>query len=828
MARMERNPRGRPRHPDVLTPAEWRVLEQLREGGTNAEIAARLGISLDAVKYHVSNMLGKLGLQGRHELAAWRPDAGRRRLLGLFAVPAAFETFARPLIWASVTAAALAGAGLVAVALVVLEVVVEGNGAPPGGLASPASPTVTPAAELVPSPVGSPAMREACTRRLAVHHAADNPGLVNDCAILLEARDFLAAASDPLDWSRNRRIDLWQGVTVSGTPPRVTALSLGGQNLRGLPSILGKLAVLEALYLGGNELTGEIPSELASLTNLRYLDLGHNQLTGGIPSEFTSLTNLRSLDLGQNQLTGGIPSEFTSLTNLRSLDLGQNQLTGSIPPSLASLGELRRLDLSDNDLAGDIPAELSSLQYLRDLRLLGNGLSGCIPLSMRRALSDITQLGLTYCECPASSPGEWPDVSDFATDTTGIPFLPFEFLGPPAGRYRIGTSLAVDLPDKGQFWVRGPWDGDRTTPITITETNSHSYLTLDPLTGTEAARGFVDGPPGCLRPSDLFDEIVASATLEIPNPDPDGTASMGLNQTVDGGRSYRLDTGEWFWWRWPAFVIDVPEGMRLTLVVVRCRLDVCGYGLELEDEASGSTLSLDEATGKEVARHVTEAGQDSGVGSRFDRIVASVREDPPRRFCGSDPMPPDCALLMRFKETFAGDASLNWGVGVEDWDGVHLSRRTGRVVALSLEGLTGHVPAALGELAELEYLRISEGQLTGEIPRDLGTLTNLRTLDLNDNRLTGEIPPELGALPRLERLDLSRNELTGKLPPELGSLVNLQYLYVSDNRLTGEVPSEFGSLLFLIVLNVDRDRISGAIPPGLGRLSYLVEPFFLP
>ena len=47
---MERNRRGRPRHPDILTPAEWRVLEELRDGGTNAEIAARLGLSPDAAR----------------------------------------------------------------------------------------------------------------------------------------------------------------------------------------------------------------------------------------------------------------------------------------------------------------------------------------------------------------------------------------------------------------------------------------------------------------------------------------------------------------------------------------------------------------------------------------------------------------------------------------------------------------------------------------------------------------------------------------------------------------------------------------------------------
>jgi DNA-binding CsgD family transcriptional regulator/catechol 2,3-dioxygenase-like lactoylglutathione lyase family enzyme len=63
--------RGRPPHDDVLTPAEWRVVEAVRHGMGNAEIAARQGVSPDAVKYHVANALLKLGLATRAELRLW-------------------------------------------------------------------------------------------------------------------------------------------------------------------------------------------------------------------------------------------------------------------------------------------------------------------------------------------------------------------------------------------------------------------------------------------------------------------------------------------------------------------------------------------------------------------------------------------------------------------------------------------------------------------------------------------------------------------------------------------------------------------------------------
>ena len=68
--------RGRPPHDDQLTPAEWAVVEWVRHGLTNRQVAARRGIGLDAVKFHVGNALAKLELADRRQLRRW--DGVRR------------------------------------------------------------------------------------------------------------------------------------------------------------------------------------------------------------------------------------------------------------------------------------------------------------------------------------------------------------------------------------------------------------------------------------------------------------------------------------------------------------------------------------------------------------------------------------------------------------------------------------------------------------------------------------------------------------------------------------------------------------------------------
>lgn len=75
--------RGRPPHDDILTPAEWKTAHAVQHGLTNRQIAERKGISQDGVKFHVENVLGKLGLPNRKALRQWfqppRDSALRRQ-----------------------------------------------------------------------------------------------------------------------------------------------------------------------------------------------------------------------------------------------------------------------------------------------------------------------------------------------------------------------------------------------------------------------------------------------------------------------------------------------------------------------------------------------------------------------------------------------------------------------------------------------------------------------------------------------------------------------------------------------------------------------------
>ena len=74
--------RGRPRHPDILTPRQWEVLDYLREGLSDQQIADAMGLSLSRRRQvpRIRDQLAKLGVASREEAAIWMPGVEPNRL----------------------------------------------------------------------------------------------------------------------------------------------------------------------------------------------------------------------------------------------------------------------------------------------------------------------------------------------------------------------------------------------------------------------------------------------------------------------------------------------------------------------------------------------------------------------------------------------------------------------------------------------------------------------------------------------------------------------------------------------------------------------------
>jgi len=146
---------------------------------------------------------------------------------------------------------------------------------------------------------------------------------------------------------------------------------------------------------------------------------------------------------------------------------------------------------------------------------------------------------------------------------------------------------------------------------------------------------------------------------------------------------------------------------------------------------------------------------------------------------------------------------------------------------LGNNNLSGSIPAELGNLTTLSFLDLQKNSLSGSIPAELGNLTRLTRLHLNDNSLSGSIPTEMGNLTCLSRLYLNNNNLSGRIPSELGNLTGYDYwcaglthLYLNNNNLSGSIPSELGNLTRLAWLNLGSNSLTGVIPVELGDLTF--------
>ena len=670
---------------------------------------------------------------------------------------------------------------------------------------------------------GTPTTAATCVAGGAVTNAT-NTGLVSDCEALLTARDTLTGSGRSLNWAVDTSIEDWEGVTVAGSPERVTELSLatpviGHDDLTGtIPGELGNLSSLTTLDLRSNDLTGSIPSELGSLSSLTELHLnsnvGGNWFTGTIPSELGNLSNLTSLDLSGNDLTGTIPAELGNLSNLQGLGFRGNRLTGTIPTELANLTNLQQLDLSYNELTAEIPSSFTRLTNQSEF-LFNDNAGLCAPRD---------SVFQAWLQSIASVEGDNCPLADSQADQDVLVAL-------------YNTTDGVNWSDNSNWLSDRPmrdWYGVSINPEGRVSGLKLSYNDLSGSIPTQLAN---------LSNLEQLDLYSNKLTGSIPSELADLSNLKYLNLYGNGL------TG------------TIPSQLGNLSNLTYLNL----YGNDLTGTIPSQLGNLSNLGRLDLGGNELTGTIPSQLGnlSNLGRLDLGGNE-----------------LTGTIPSQLGNPSKLDWlDLSSNDLSGTiptqlgSLSRL--RVLYLWDNQLSGEIPSELGSLSKLTTLYLNDNQLTGELPTSFMGLTSLGVLIFdrnaglcapidnafqtwlqsvravhgsccaltdsqqdkdvltkfynstdgaswgnNSNWLSNRPLREWYGITndadgRVTGLYLWENQLSGSIPPELGNLSSLEWLYLHNNQLTGTIPDELGSLVNLRGLFLNGNQVTGCIPDVL-------------
>jgi DNA-binding CsgD family transcriptional regulator len=161
------------------TAAQRRVLDELLAGGTNAQIAARIGISEDGVKWHLSELRDEVGLADRRELAEWWARERSRPAVNLLVPFAALWRFASQ---SAVATAVIVG--VLALSLAIGWFAYDGlrsdGDEPASSVAVNPTPSPVPVAPFIRTPTPTPGPLGALLFDLDTGESTVLPGVYND------------------------------------------------------------------------------------------------------------------------------------------------------------------------------------------------------------------------------------------------------------------------------------------------------------------------------------------------------------------------------------------------------------------------------------------------------------------------------------------------------------------------------------------------------------------------------------------------------------------------------------------------------------------------
>ena len=534
----------------------------------------------------------------------------------------------------------------------------------------------------------------------------------------------------------------WRWETAGTNPSPITTGNDFKADLKG-PRTFGDWYGVDAtcgraadLHLRGNGLSGTLPAVLAELTALTSLDLSGNAgLTGDIPAALLAHTGLVNLDLSGTAIcvdsTDTAANDWLAAIRARSGGSAIVPICGLFGTTFAEDAITLAIDEGANGTVTPVTAGAAAF-----IHGTAGGTDVCAVSAYANPSDDPTEF-IEAGTADATAVSVFAATVNAADDACIITFTGAAPRSTRTAGMLEAYSLTVTVSDNvsARDTVRV------TVKILNEETDREALDALYDATGGASWTNNDNWNTGPVSEDVTVHTFeLTSHTGAVGGQNGFRTASAGgvggsvrnSSDTVTlGGTAYTLVQLT------ASFAAAPPANSRIVMGVTPVTGVPAAFQCHsLEVGTPASTVSFDSGT---ASAGPTGAGASRRYQWRWEGVG-------PQRAAGSDLI----GQNVNFEAELKGVRTFG------DWDGVSAAG-CGRATALALggNGLTGTLPADLGDLTTVVSLDLSDNALTGAIPAALARMTALVSLDLSGNAgLTGSIPAALLAHTGLLSIDL--------------------------------------------------------------------------
>ncbi|XP_057960882.1 receptor protein kinase TMK1-like [Malania oleifera] len=176
----------------------------------------------------------------------------------------------------------------------------------------------------------------------------------------------------------------------------------------------------------------------------------------------------------------------------------------------------------------------------------------------------------------------------------------------------------------------------------------------------------------------------------------------------------------------------------------------------------------------------------------------------------------DASVMLALKKSLNAPSKLGWTNSDPcQWDNVGCSPDK-RVIRIQIgrQGLTGTLPANIGNLTRLQRFEVMFNELSGDLPSMAG-LDQLQVLLLSNNSFSSIPSDFFSGMSSLQAVSLDYNPFSAwAIPDSLKSAVLLQNFSANSANIIGGIPEFFGGDTFMGMINLHLafNSLEGELP----------------